>query len=145
MTEETLSQRVYLDTSAYLSVLLREKDAARIQFATRKRLLCSSTLLLIEAERNLLRLARENYISPQNFDTAKAQLLRDKELFIFRDVSIDLCSNGIFPPLRIPRSSDLVHLRTAHWFRENGGILGFLTLDTNQSKAAQEMGLVLVL
>ena len=134
--------RAYVDTSSYLAVLLGEEEAA----ATLKRLaghiLCSSTLLLVEAERNLVRLAREHVLTVEQFQRAMDQLRMDRELFIFRDVTIDLTLTGKFPLVRIPRSLDLVHLRTACWFAgEEEGLHRFETLDEAQAAAALEMGL----
>ena len=132
----------YVDTSSYLAVLLGEKEAA----ATRKRLtghvLCSSTLLLVEAERNLVRLAREHLLTLDQFQTAMDQLKADRELFIFRDFTLDLTLTAKFPLVRIPRSLDLIHLRTACWFAaEPEGLHHFETLDSAQAAAAMEMGL----
>lgn len=137
-----MKPRAYVDTSSYLTVLLGEKQA----MATRKRLaghvLCSSTLLLVEAERNLVRLAREHLLTVEQFQRAMDQLKADRELFILRDVTIDLTLTGKFPLVRIPRSLDLIHLRTACWFAaEEEGLHRFETLDDAQAAAAKEMGL----
>ena len=103
--------------------------------------MCSSSLLLIEAERNLIRLVREKVINEFIYDAAHAQLNTDRESFEFRDLTIDLCLTREFPPVKTPKSNDLIHLRSAKWFMENGGIKKFVSLDKNQIKAADEFGL----
>lgn len=133
--------RVYLDTSLYLGVLLGEASAKPILKSLAKKILCSSMLLLIEAERNLVRLSREGILSAQDYHKAADQLKDDREKFLLREVTADLCLTGRFPPVRLPRSGDLVHLRTALWFQANGGLDAFLTLDKTQKEAAADFGL----
>lgn len=137
----TSERRVYLDTSAYLAVLLGEKESAALFKEIKNATLCASTLLLLEAERNLVRLVRQDLISSKAYEDSFNQLRQDKEAFLLRDVTPDLCLNREFPPVRTPRSSDLIHLRTAKWFLENGGLAKFLSLDEAQRKAADEFGL----
>ena len=133
--------RFYLDTSAYLGIILGETQAKPLFKMVLKKALCSSTLMLIEAERTLVWLSRKKTLSPDAYHQAMEKLKEDRALFLLRDLTPDLCLTGKFPPTRIPRSSDLLHLRTAQWFLENGGLESFLTLDINQKKAAQEFGL----
>ena len=133
--------RLYLDTSVYLGILLGEEEARPFPKVLERKILCASVLLLIEAERNLVRMSREGALEPAFFGLAMEQLKRDKESFLIRELTIDLCLTGSFPPVRIPRSNDLAHLRTAKWFLENGGLDGFLTLDKHQRDAAIEIGL----
>lgn len=137
-----MKRLAYVDTSAYLAVLLGEAESA----AVRKRLsgysLCSSTLLLIECERNLITMARERLLSVKEFERAMARLRSDAELFVLRDLTPDLCLTGDFPAVHAPRSSDLVHLRTARWFAlQPEGLARFESLDTAQMAAAEELGL----
>lgn len=141
MSEKTGERRVYLDTSAYLAILLGEKGASAISRDLRGAILCSSTLLLLEAERNLVRLARERLITEGVYELASDRLHADHELFLLRDLTLDLCVSREFPAARIPRSSDLAHLRTARWFQAHGGLSRFVSLDREQLKAASEFGL----
>lgn len=136
-----MSERVYLDTSVYLGILLGESSAKPFQKEISGETLCSSVLLLIEAERNLVRMSREGILKEDRYGIAQDRLKKDRELFLLRDLTTDLCLTGIFPPVRIPKTSDLIHLRTAQWFAEVGGLRLFLTLDQNQKKAALELGL----
>lgn len=105
---------------------------------------CSSTLLLIETERTLVHLSRQGKLEFPEYKTLMDRLQHDKESFLLRELTEDLCVTGVYPPVKMPKSSDLIHLRTAQWFRENGGLHGFLTLDTHQKESAQELGLPIV-
>ena len=133
--------KIYLDTSAYLAVLLGEKQADIVRRAITGFALCSSTLLLAEAERNLVQLVRLEKLQPRDFESAFVQLTVDRESFILRDLTPDLCLTRHFPLIRTPKSADMVHLRTAQWFMKNGGLGKFITLDENQLHAAREVGL----
>ena len=133
--------RVYLDTSVYLAVLLGEKVPKIIVNLIQKSVLCSSTLILIETERNLIRLTRERLLTSKEYAILRERLTLDQEAFILRDLTPDLCLTADFPAVKTPRSSDLAHLRTAKWFLINGGLSKFLTLDHHQLAAAREMHL----
>lgn len=135
---------IYIDTSTYLALLLGENNFENIQKKIEKYTLCSSTFLLIESERNLIRLCREKIISSDNYVKLYARLQSDIEIFILKDLTNDLCINGVFPAIKTPRSSDLVHLRTAHWFYTNNYLAGFLTLDQHQREAAMELKLPII-
>jgi len=133
--------RIYLDTSAYLAILLGESEAEEIQKTIKSVVLCSSTFLFLEAERNLVRLVREKKVKESIYEAAYDQLKNDFEILILRDFTPDLCLTKEFPPAKTPRSSDLIHLRTAAWFQRNGGLVRFLTLDSQQRSAAKDLGL----
>ncbi|MBI4209796.1 MAG: hypothetical protein HY538_08870 [Deltaproteobacteria bacterium] len=132
---------VYLDTSAYLAVLLMDPRRNAFYDFLNKKSLCSSVLLVIEAERNLVRFSREKILSDEEYRRAMDCLEKDGEHFLLKELSLDICLTGIFPPVRIPKSSDLVHLRTARWFHENQGLAGFVTLDRDQAFCARDFGL----
>jgi hypothetical protein len=132
---------VYVDTSAYLALLLGDEPGKSVAKVLAKKSPCSSTLLLVEAERNLVRMSREKILSLKNFNAAIERLKDDAERFALRDVTPDLCLTGTYPPVSIPRSSDLVHLRTAMWFTKEVRLDGFLTCDTGQRAAAVQMRL----
>jgi hypothetical protein len=133
----------YLDTSAYLAILLGERPAKGLVKALGKRHLCTSVLLLIEAERNLIRLSREQHLTPEGYRTCIERMKEDRERFALKDLTPDLCLVPLFPAVLTPRSSDLVHLRTAAWFKTAGKLEAFLTLDGKQRDAAAELGLPL--
>ena len=134
-------RRLYLDTSAYLCVLLGEENAEKISAETRGAELLSSVLLVLEARRNLIRLVRDGSLKPKEFKACLERLLQDQRRFELRDLTIDLCESSSFPAVSTPRSLDLAHLRTALWFHAEGTIDAFVTLDDSQAGAARELGL----
>ena len=134
-------RRLYLDTSAYLCVLLGEAGSSRLSAETADAVLLSSVLLVLEARRNLIRLARDGALTPERYDACMQRLERDTELFELRDLTLDLCASNLVPALGTPRSLDLAHLRTALWFHGREPIDSFLTMDGSQEQAAKELGL----
>lgn len=135
------ARRVYLDTSAYLCLLLNEPQAQRISNETTRAEVLSSVLLLLETRRNLVRFAREGSLSPEHYQICADRIDRDAGVFILRDLTLDLCQSTLVPAVMTPRSLDLAHLRTAWWFHAETPIDRFLTLDTTQAQAARELGL----
>jgi predicted nucleic acid-binding protein len=111
----TVAKRLYIDTSAYLCVLLGESGHKLLLKEMAGAELLSSVLLVLEATRNLVRLSRDRLLSPAELHACLAQLERDRDL--------------------------LAHLRTALWFHERAPLARFLTLDETQAAAAREAGL----
>jgi hypothetical protein len=133
--------RLYLDTSAYLCLLLGEEGSQRISEATDGAELLSSVLLILESKRNLVRLARDGALSPAQYKLCIDRLEADRERFVLRDLTLDLCASNLVPAIATPRSLDLAHLRTALWFHAAEPVERFISMDRNQRLAAQEMGL----
>lgn len=134
-------RRLYVDTSAYLCVVLGEDGAERLSEETAGAELLSSVLLLLEAKRNLVRLAREGTLTQDRYKTCIDRVDEDMALFELRDLTRELCDSNIFPAVATPRSLDLVHVRTALWFHAVTPIERFVTMDTSQEQAAKELGL----
>ena len=134
-------RRVYLDTSAYLCILLAEEGAERLSGETAGAELLSSVLLVLETRRNLIRLAREGTLKAEQYTTCMDRLEEDTDLFVLRDLTVDLCASNLLPAIATPRSLDLAHLRTALWFHAAERIERFVTLDASQEQAAKELGL----
>ncbi|HCU25240.1 MAG TPA: hypothetical protein DF383_09490 [Deltaproteobacteria bacterium] len=131
----------YFDTSIFISMILGERAAREALALSRGKAVCSSVLLLIEAERNLVRMSREGVLGMRDYDLAMTMLQKESGQFQLCDLTPDLCLTGQFPVVRLPRTSDLVHLRTALWFHQKSPLQGFMTLDVSQGMAAREMGL----
>ena len=68
-TEAPAHSRLYVDTSAYLCILLGEDGSARLSRETDTAELLSSVLLVLEARRNLIRLARDGTLSANRYKT----------------------------------------------------------------------------
>ena len=137
----TAPRRVYLDTSAYLCILLAEEGWERLSEETAGAELLSSVLLILEARRNLIRLAREGTLKPEHYKMCMDRVDEDTTCFVLRDLTLDLCDSNILPAIATPRSLDLAHLRTAVWFHAAEHIDRFATMDGSQAEAARELGL----
>lgn len=133
--------RLYVDTSAYLCILLGEEHAERLSAATAGAELVSSVLLVLEARRNLVRLAREGILSSVHYKTCLDRMTEDMRRFILHDLTLDGCASALMPAVSTPRSLDLAHLRMALRFHADAPLSRFLTLDDSQAEAARELGL----
>lgn len=135
--------RYYLDTSAYLCVLLGETGWEPIARELDGGHLLSSSLLALEAERTLVQLSRAGRLAPEDRANAVDRLAEDLDRFVLRDLTLDLCRSRVMPIVSTPRSLDLAHLRTALWFHEREPLTRFVSLDTAQVQAARELRLPL--
>ncbi|MDA2937879.1 type II toxin-antitoxin system VapC family toxin [Acidobacteria bacterium AH-259-A15] len=131
----------YLDTSAYLCILLNEEGTAGLVEELRGQRLVSSVLLILEANRNLVRLSRLGHLSPAELNRCLERVREDQALFWLRDLTLDLSSGWDMPVVSTPRSLDLVHLRSALWFHKQKPLTRFVSFDDAQNQAAQELDL----
>jgi len=136
-----MARRFYVDTSAYLCILLGEAGHESLRRELADADLLSSVLLVLEAGRNLVRLSREGLLSPADFHKCSSMLEDDIQQFLLRDLTLDLCASRTMPAVSSPRSLDLAHLRTAVWFHQQERLTRFVTLDNVQVIAARELGL----
>jgi hypothetical protein len=141
MSPEPRRRRLYLDTSAYLCILLGERGSETLSEETSGAELLSSVLLLLETRRNLIRLTRAGVLTAESYKVCMDRVEVDVPFFVLRDVTSDLCDTTIMPAVTTPRSLDLVHLRTALWFHAAERIDRFVTMDATQKHAAKELGL----
>lgn len=139
--EDAPLRRLYLDTSAYLCILLAEDGWERLSAETDRAELLSSVLLVLESRRTLTRLAREGVLTPAAYQTCLDRVDQDAQRLALRDLTLDLCQSSVMPAVTTPRSLDLAHLRTALWFHAAEPIGRFVTADSSQAQAAREMGL----
>ena len=133
--------RLYLDTSAYLCILLSEEGWERLSEETAGAEILSSALLMLEARRNLIRLTRETALTAERYKACMDRVDADSDLFVLRDLTLDLCASNTLPAIATPRSLDLAHLRTALWFHALDRIDRFVTMDASQEHSAKELGL----
>ena len=141
MTVVDAPRRLYIDTSAYLAILLGEQGSAKLSKETDGAELLSSVLLVVEARRNLIRLARDGTLTLQNYKRCVDRIDRDRALFVLRDFTLDLCDSNLVPAVSTPRSLDLAHLRTAIWFHAGAPLARFVSTDEKQIESARELGL----
>jgi len=137
----TEGRRLYIDTSAYLCILLGQEGSEKLSRETTDAHLLSSVLLVLEARRNLVRLARAGHLSQALYKDAVDRLDQDTSLFLLRELTLDLCQSTAMPAVLTPRSLDLAHLRTALWFDAQEKVDRFITMDASQEQAARELGL----
>jgi hypothetical protein len=134
-------RRLYLDTSAYLCILLGEDESEGLSAETAGAELLSSVLLVLEARRTLVRLARDGTLKPDQYTRCMDRIDGDTAVFALRDLTLDVCASNLVPAVSTPRSLDLAHLRTALWFNASARLHRFVTLDASQRQAAGELGL----
>lgn len=133
--------RFYLDTSAYLCILLGESGSRRLERELIGGRLVSSALLVLEANRNLVRLGREGVLDSGALRSCLDRVERDIEVFSLRELTLDLCCVAPMPVVLTPRSLDLAHVRTALWFHGREPLRRFVTLDRAQAEVAKDLGL----
>jgi hypothetical protein len=136
-----MAKRFYVDTSAYLCILLGESGHKALRRELAGAELLSSVVMVLEAGRNLVRLSREGLLNAADFRVCASTLESDLRQFLLRDLTLDLCGYRIMPSVTTPRSLDLIHLRTALWFHEQEKLSRFVSLDEAQSQSALELGL----
>jgi hypothetical protein len=136
-----MARRLYVDTSAYMCVLLGEAGHTSLAAELTGAELCSSVLLVLETTRNLIRLSRERILTSAELQAALARLDEDMGAFALRELTLDLCVGRTLPMVSTPRSVDLAHLRTALWFHQRSPLTRFVTVDEPQLRAAGELGL----
>ena len=124
-------------------MLLGEDGSDRLSAETDGADLLASVLLVLETQRNLVRLVRERALSAEQYKVCLDRLEADQRLFALRDLTLELCTSNILPAVATPRSLDLAHLRTALWFHASEPLSRFLTTDAAQADAARELGLPL--
>jgi hypothetical protein len=132
---------MYLDTSAYLCLLLGEDGWQGVSEATDGAEVLSSVLLVLESRRNLIRLARDGVLTPDQYKKCMARVDTDTDRLVLRDLTLDLCASNLLPAIATPRTLDLAHLRTALWFHAAEPVERFVTMDRGQREAARELGL----
>ncbi|HEX6813817.1 MAG TPA: hypothetical protein VF384_19505 [Planctomycetota bacterium] len=136
-----MKPRLYVDTSAYLCVLLGEEGAPGIAARLADGNLHSSVLLVLEARRNLVRLARTGQLAAARLNDLLERVTRDVEAFTLKDLTMDLCRDPSLPPVSTPRSLGLAHLTTALWFHRRDPLDAYVTQDEGQRQSARELGL----
>lgn len=77
----TASRRYYVDTSAYLCILLSEAGWQELSDEFEGSELLSSVLLGLETNRNLIRLAREGTLSADQYASCVERVRQDRSLF----------------------------------------------------------------
>lgn len=132
----------FFDTSAYLSLLLKDGPGwSMIYKSTKNEAYYCSSLLFTETQRTLVRLTRDQKIAPEQSALLFETLKKDVALFCYKEPTIDIVLDSVFPAILLPKTLDLLHLRTALWFKEKLANLIFVSLDYHQIQSARELNL----
>ena len=123
------------------SLFLAEEGSERLSAETAGAELLSSVLLVLETRRNLVRLTRDGALTPAQYKVCLDRAEEDRQIFVLRDLTLELCDSTLVPAIATPRSLDLAHLRTALWFHADARLARFVTMDSSQEQAARELGL----
>src|SRR5438094_10585784 len=107
-TDQTPSpRRLYLDTSAYLCMLLREQGSDTLKEETTGAELLSSVLLILKAKRNIVRLTREGMLDPDQYKRCLARIEADTGLLLLSVLTMDICRSITIPSVSTLSSLDL--------------------------------------
>jgi hypothetical protein len=136
-----MAGRFYIDTSAYLAMVLGEAGGAAIATELAGAQVMSSSLLALEAHRSLVRLGRDGLLSASELQHAIGRVAGGLDQLLIRDLTLDLCRSPAMPVVSTPRSLDLAHLTTALWFHRLEPLTRFVSLDEPQNHSARELGL----
>jgi hypothetical protein len=93
---------VYLDTSAYLCLLLGQEGWERIGGLIDEAEILASVLLVLESRRSLVRLARQGSIPSEQYQACAARVETDSTRFVLRDLTLDLCESNAVPAVTTP-------------------------------------------
>jgi uncharacterized protein with PIN domain len=134
---------LYLETSALLTWLFDEPNAAHIMDAmNRADLIVTSDLLRIETMRAIRRARHEKLITSEQFESLN-QIFQDHLKSCFRmsmDESVITAATGDFPVEPV-RSLDAIHLSTAMEYKKLYPELRMLATDTRLKQNSASLGL----
>lgn len=134
---------IYLDTSVYLKLFLKEKGSAKAKKLVKERSLLSSAILASECFSAFSRRARSNEIDEKTFDRLVSRAKKDLPYIEIIRVTDEVLKKAEEVALRsTARTLDAIHIASALSFRELTGIeLIFVTSDKRQEEAAKSEGL----
>ena len=136
-----MSTRLYVDSSAYLALVLRNPGFEKISDELDGQSLLSSVLLIAEVERCFMYLSRQGKLTSNEMLDMRARFAEDLEYFALRPVTLELASESVMPSVTTPRTLDLLHLRTALSFHRADPIRRFVSRDKQQITGARGLGL----
>jgi predicted nucleic acid-binding protein len=125
-------ERLYLDTSALMKLLVNERETAVLRAATAGSQLTSSELALVELPRAAYRFATRHPVADGSALLAEVERLLDRLVLVPLDRG-QLLLAGAFPDAHL-RSLDAMHLAAALTVAE--GIDAVVTYDRRLSRVA---------
>jgi hypothetical protein len=134
-------RRLYVDSSAYIALLTRQKGAAELEREFDGAVLLSCALLLAEFQRTIVHLSRSNILTTEQYQHCIQRFQEDRAHFVLRKLTDDILFSSVMPVVSTPKILDLIHVRCALWFHSQEPIARFVTMDAGQRNAARELGL----
>jgi len=134
---------VYLDTSVFLKLYIKEKGSERVRKIAKESHILSSSMLMVESFSALARRRQTSDIEETAFDHVlkrlKDGILAVETVRMTEDV-LDLA--GKITLRSMARTMDAVHIASARLFQDGAGIkTTFITADKKQHNAALSEGL----
>jgi len=134
---------VYLDTSVFLKLYIKEKGSERVRKIAKENHILSSSMLMVESFSALARRRQAGDIEETAFDHVlkrlKEGMLAVETVRMTEDV-LDLA--GEITLRSVARTMDAVHIASARLFQDGTGIsTTFITADKKQHDAALGEGL----
>jgi len=134
---------VYLDTSVFLKLFIKEKGSERVRKIAKENHILSSSMLMVESFSALARRRQADDIEETAFDHVlkrlKDGILAVETIRVTEDV-LDLA--GEITLRSVARTMDAVHIASSRLFQDGTGITTtFITADKKQHDAALSEGL----
>ena len=134
---------VYLDTSAFLKLYIKEKGSARVRKIAQENHVLSSSMLRVESFSALARRRQAGDIEESDLNHVLKRLkegIRSVETVSMTEDVLDLA--GEITLRSLARTLDAVHIASARLFQDGTGIVTtFVTSDRKQHDAAVGEGL----
>ena len=134
---------IYIDTSTYLKLFLKEKGSDKARKLVKENSLLSSAILTSESFSALSRRRQGKEIDDKMFDRLVNRIKKDLPYIEIIKLTDDVLKTAEEVILRSTvRTLDAIHIASALLFRELTGIeLTFVTSDKKQEESAKNEGL----
>jgi predicted nucleic acid-binding protein len=135
---------IYLDTSTYLKLYVKEKGSEEARNLVKKNRILSSAILLTESFSALSRKTQRGEIDKVDFDTLVTRIKKDSEYIEIIKLTDEVLTMAEEVALRsTARALDTIHVASALIFQETTKIkLTFVTSDRRQKEFAIHQGLM---
>lgn len=137
---------IYIDTSTYLKLFLKEKGSDKARKLVKENSLLSSAILTSESFSALSRRRQGKEIDDKMFDRLVNRIKKDLPYIEIIKLTDDVLKKAEEVILRSTvRTLDAIHMASALLFQELTGIeLTFVTSDKKQEESAKNEGLKIV-
>jgi len=134
---------VYIDTSTYLKLFVREKGSQVARNLVKKSRILSSAILTIECFSSLSRKRKRGEIGDKDFDSLVSRIKKDTEYIEILRFTDEILLKAESVALQSDsRTLDSIHIASALIFKDTTEIdLTFVTSDKRQKEFAGHQGL----